>query len=101
MTFLQKSPAFIILIVMLHALPSFAGSGESANRSAIKVGRVFSHDEVPQTRVITKYFEKTNDEGGINGRRIEIITYDDGGNSKKTLDLVRRLVEQDHVEYLF
>jgi hypothetical protein len=101
MTLLQKSPAFIVLLVMLHGLPSLAGSGESTIRSAIKIGRVFSHDEAPQSRVITKYFEKTNDEGGINGRRIEIITYDDGGNSKKTLDLVRRLVEQDHVEYLF
>jgi branched-chain amino acid transport system substrate-binding protein len=47
------------------------------------------------------YFKKVNDEGGINGRKINFISLDDGYSPPKTVEMVRRLVEQDEVLLVF
>src|SRR5262245_63519112 len=46
-------------------------------------------------KTIAAYFKKVNDEGGINGRKINFITYDDNYSPPKTVEMVRKLVEQD------
>jgi ABC-type branched-subunit amino acid transport system substrate-binding protein len=43
------------------------------------------------------YWKSVNDRGGINGRKINFITLDDGYNPSKTVEMVRQLVEQDKV----
>ena len=43
------------------------------------------------------YFEMINAEGGINGRKITWISYDDGYSPPKTVEMTRRLVEEDNV----
>jgi branched-chain amino acid transport system substrate-binding protein len=43
------------------------------------------------------YFKKINDEGGVNGRKINFISYDDGYSPPKTLEMTRKLVEDDQV----
>jgi branched-chain amino acid transport system substrate-binding protein len=52
-------------------------------------------------KAIGAYFKKVNDEGGVNGRKINYITYDDGYSPPKAVEMVRRLVEQDQVLLLF
>jgi branched-chain amino acid transport system substrate-binding protein len=52
-------------------------------------------------KVIGAYFKKVNDEGGINGRKINFITYDDAYSPPKTVEMVRRLVEQDQAAFVF
>jgi branched-chain amino acid transport system substrate-binding protein len=52
-------------------------------------------------KAIAAYFKKMNDEGGINGRKINFVTYDDGYSPPKTVEMVRRLIEQDEVAFLF
>jgi branched-chain amino acid transport system substrate-binding protein len=52
-------------------------------------------------RSITAYFNKVNEEGGVNGRRITFISLDDGYSPPRTVEQVRRLVEQDRVLFLF
>lgn len=52
-------------------------------------------------RTIEAVFKMVNDTGGINGRKIEFITYDDGYSPPKTVEMVRKLVEQDKVLFLF
>jgi ABC-type branched-subunit amino acid transport system substrate-binding protein len=52
-------------------------------------------------KVIGAYFKKVNDEGGVNGRKINYITLDDQYSPPKTVEMVRRLVEQDQVALLF
>jgi len=52
-------------------------------------------------KALGAYFKKVNDEGGINGRKINYITYDDGYAPPKTVEMVRKLVEQDQVALLF
>jgi branched-chain amino acid transport system substrate-binding protein len=52
-------------------------------------------------RAIGAYMKKVNEEGGINGRKINYITYDDGYSPPKTVEMVRKLIEQDEVAALF
>ena len=47
------------------------------------------------------YFKKINDEGGINGRKINLISVDDGYSPPKAVEMARRLVEQDQVLFIF
>lgn len=47
------------------------------------------------------YFDKVNAEGGVNGRKIQFISYDDAYSPPKTVEQVRRLVENDEVLLLF
>ena len=43
------------------------------------------------------YFKKLNDEGGINGRKIKVISYDDAYSPPKTVEQTRKLIESDEV----
>jgi len=52
-------------------------------------------------KTLAAYFKKVNDEGGVNGRKINFISYDDGYSPPKTVEMVRKLVEQDQVAFLF
>jgi branched-chain amino acid transport system substrate-binding protein len=52
-------------------------------------------------KTIAAYMRKVNDEGGINGRKLTFLSYDDGYSPPKTLELVRKLVEEDKVLLLF
>jgi ABC-type branched-subunit amino acid transport system substrate-binding protein len=47
------------------------------------------------------YFESVNAQGGINGRRIELKSYDDGYEPERTLANTKKLIEQDKVFVLF
>ena len=47
------------------------------------------------------YFKMVNDQGGIAGRKINFIAYDDGYSPPKTVEQTRRLVEQDRVAFTF
>jgi branched-chain amino acid transport system substrate-binding protein len=50
---------------------------------------------------VQAYFKKVNAEGGINGRTINLISLDDSYSPPKTVEQVRRLVEQEQVLFLF
>src|ERR687897_950118 len=47
------------------------------------------------------YFKKINAEGGINGRKINFVSYDDGYSPPKTVEQARKLVESDEVLLVF
>jgi branched-chain amino acid transport system substrate-binding protein len=49
----------------------------------------------------TAFFKRVNDQGGVAGRKINFISYDDAYSPPKTVEQVRRLVEQDQVACLF
>jgi branched-chain amino acid transport system substrate-binding protein len=52
-------------------------------------------------KTIGAYLKMVNEEGGINGRKIQYITYDDGYSPPKTVEMARKLVEQDQVAVVF
>jgi branched-chain amino acid transport system substrate-binding protein len=50
---------------------------------------------------LTAMFKRLNDQGGVGGRKVNFIVYDDGYSPPRTVEQVRRLVEQDKVAFLF
>ncbi len=47
------------------------------------------------------YFEMINEKGGINGRKIKLIALDDGYSPPKAIEVIRKLVEDEQVAFLF
>ncbi|MFC0242525.1 ABC transporter substrate-binding protein [Rhodopseudomonas telluris] len=77
-----------------------------ANDHEIKVGNILAYSgPVSSLGIIGKieaaYFKKVNDEGGINGRKIKFISYDDAYSPPKTVEQARKLVESDEVLFIF
>jgi branched-chain amino acid transport system substrate-binding protein len=52
-------------------------------------------------KVAEAYFKKLNADGGINGRKVRIVVYDDQYSPPKMMEVVRRMVEQDQVLAVF
>ena len=52
-------------------------------------------------KVQTAYFKMLNEQGGVNGRKINFISLDDAYSPPKTVEMTRRLVEQDQVLFMF
>ena len=77
-----------------------------ANDTEIKIGNIMPYSGPASAYgVIGKteeaYFRKINAEGGINGRKIAFISYDDGYSPPKAFEQARKLVENDEVLVLF
>jgi branched-chain amino acid transport system substrate-binding protein len=77
-----------------------------ASDTEIKIGNIMPYSGPASAYgVIGKteeaYFRKINAEGGINGRKINFISYDDAYSPPKTVEQVRKLVESDEVLLVF
>ncbi|HWO00384.1 MAG TPA: ABC transporter substrate-binding protein, partial [Blastocatellia bacterium] len=77
-----------------------------ASDQEIRIGNILAYSgPVSSLGVIGKieaaYFRKINDEGGINGRKINFISYDDAYSPPKTVEQARKLVESDEVLLIF
>jgi branched-chain amino acid transport system substrate-binding protein len=77
-----------------------------ASDSEIKVGNIMpysgpasAYGEIGKTEAA--YFRKVNAEGGVNGRKINFISYDDAYSPPKTVEQARKLVESDEVLLIF
>ncbi len=105
---LRKSLVLTLLGILgfaLAAAPAVA-QAPGATATEIKVGNTNPYSGPASAygtigKVIGAYFKKINDEGGITGRKINYITYDDSYSPPKAVEMVRRLVEQDQVLLLF
>src|SRR6516162_6999329 len=80
--------------------------GSGVTDTAIKIGNTMPYSGPASSygvngKVDAAYFAMINDQGGINGRKIDFISRDDGYSPPKTVDLVREMVEQDQVLLLF
>jgi branched-chain amino acid transport system substrate-binding protein len=77
-----------------------------ASDTEIKIGNVEAYSGPASAYgVIGKtedaYFKMINDQGGVNGRKINFISYDDGYSPPKTVEQVRKLIESDEVLLVF
>ncbi len=97
----MRKLAFITIALVLGA----ASSSRAAD-DEIRIGNTMPYSGPASAygvigKTIGAYFNKVNAEGGINGRRINFISYDDGYNPQKTVEVTRRLVEEDKVLLIF
>ncbi len=77
-----------------------------ATDSEIKIGNIMPYSGPLSAyaligRTEAAFFNKINAEGGINGRKINFISYDDGFSPPKTVEQARKLVESDEVLLIF
>jgi branched-chain amino acid transport system substrate-binding protein len=103
-SFLQSSAA-------AAAFAATAGSARADNApgvtdAQIKIGQTMPYSGPASAygvigRTEAAYFRMINEQGGINGRKINLISLDDGYSPPKTVEQVRRLVEQEQVAFLF
>jgi branched-chain amino acid transport system substrate-binding protein len=89
---------------LLRARPARAASdyGPGVTDTEIKIGNTgpysgpaSSYGTIP--KAMAAFYKMVNDQGGVNGRKINFISYDDAYSPPKTVEQVRRLVEQDNV----
>ena len=100
------SYALTVLMGLALVAPALAQQIPGVTATEIKIGHTNPYSGPASAygtigKVEAAYFKKINDEGGINGRKINFITLDDGYSPPKTVEMVRRLVEQDEVLLVF
>ncbi|OYU98526.1 MAG: branched-chain amino acid ABC transporter substrate-binding protein, partial [Burkholderiales bacterium PBB5] len=96
--------------VAAAALPTAAFAqkkyGPGASDTEIKIGQTIAYSGPASAygqlgRAEAAYFKFLNDKGGINGRKINFISVDDGFSPPKAVEMTRKLVEQDEVALMF
>ncbi|HET7627624.1 MAG TPA: ABC transporter substrate-binding protein [Bacillales bacterium] len=96
-----------VLLLMMTACSSggskTSGGGSGADSETIKIGGIFSSSggasplgkpELDTVKMLTK---EINDNGGINGKKIELIPYDAKSDQNEAVLAMKKLTEQDHV----
>jgi branched-chain amino acid transport system substrate-binding protein len=108
-------PAFHLrLAVLPAAIALLAASGALAQKkydigatdTEIKIGNIIPYSGPASAygmigKTEAAYFKMINDNGGVNGRKINFISYDDAYSPPKAVEQVRRLVESDEVLVVF
>ncbi len=93
--------------VLASGLICAAGEyGPGVNDTEIKIGNAMPYSGPASAfgaigKSAAAYFNMINDQGGINGRKLKFISRDDSYSPPKTVEVVRKLVEQDQVLLLF
>jgi ABC-type branched-subunit amino acid transport system substrate-binding protein len=100
------SAAFIVLAASSSGALAQKKYDTGATDTEIKIGNIMPYSGPASAYgVIGKteaaYFKKINDAGGINGRKINFISYDDGYSPPKAVEQARKLVESDEVLFVF
>src|ERR1700756_2289630 len=102
--------ALTILTGLALAAPSAAQDEKrydtGASDTTIKIGNTAPYSgPLSSNGIIAKtegaYFKLINEQGGVNGRKIEFISYDDAYSPPKTVEQTRKLIESDEVLFLF
>jgi len=98
----------IVLGMALAASPASAQKkyDPGASDTEIKIGNINPYSGPASAygtigKTIDAYFKKVNAEGGVNGRKINFISYDDGYSPPKAVEQARKLVESDEVLLIF
>ncbi|WP_354047218.1 ABC transporter substrate-binding protein [Bradyrhizobium sp. LB12.1] len=101
--------AAAVLVCFAIATPGAADEKRydtGASDTTIKIGNTAPYSgPLSSNGIIARtegaYFKMINDQGGINGRKIEFISYDDAYSPPKTVEQTRKLIESDEVLLLF
>ena len=105
-----KLAAASLALALIAASTSTASAQKKYDTGAtdteIKVGNIMPYSGPASVygiigRTEAAYFKKINEEGGINGRKINFISYDDAYSPPKAVEQARKLVESDEVLFIF
>ena len=94
------------ILVATLALLLACGDEAPEAKAPIRIGTILSVTGAaaflgdPMLKTIELYTERLNAAGGVDGRRIELVTYDDGSDAGKANGFARRLIESDKVDLI-
>ena len=102
----KRSLLATVLFALTAAAPVVAVDTPGVTATEIKIGNTNPYSGPASAySVVGKleiaFFKMVNDQGGVAGRKINFISLDDGYSPPKTLEQVRRLIEEDQVALLF
>jgi len=100
------STAFALFVVSASGALAQKKYDTGATDTEIKIGNIMPYSGPASAYGIigkteAAYFKKINDAGGINGRKINFVSYDDAYSPPKTVEQARKLVESDEVLLIF
>jgi branched-chain amino acid transport system substrate-binding protein len=105
---LQRTAAALVALAAFAAAPALAQKkyDPGASDTEIKVGNIMPYSGPASAygligKTQEAFFKMINDQGGINGRKINFISYDDGYSPPKAVEQARKLVESDEVLLIF
>jgi branched-chain amino acid transport system substrate-binding protein len=109
---MQKSRLWLVAcLALISAISASTATAEKkydpgATDSEIKIGQTMPYSGPASAygtigRAEAAYFKMINEQGGINGRKINFISLDDGYSPPKTVEQTRRLVEEEQVLLIF
>src|SRR3984885_2838888 len=103
---LLKAGAVSAAALASAARAAFAANAPGITDSEIKIGQTMPYSGPASAygvigRADAAYFKMINEAGGVNGRKITLISLDDGYSPPKAVEQTRRLVEQEQVAFIF
>ncbi|MFG3593935.1 ABC transporter substrate-binding protein [Bradyrhizobium sp. RDI18] len=98
----RNAAAALVLAAMAGSMMSDQTYAAPPGSNEIRIGNTAPYTGPASAygviaKVISAYLDKVNAEGGINGRKVNMITYDDAYDPNKTMEMTRKLVEDDQV----
>ena len=107
-SFMLRIVTATVLTIALAATPAVGRKkyDPGATDTEIKIGNITPYTGLfseygTEGRAEAAYFQMINDRGGINGRKIKFVSFDDGSEVRKSVELAHKLVEQDKVLLIF
>ena len=100
------APAFFSALLALGAATTATAQQPGITDTEIKFGNIMPYSGPASALSVTgkafaAYFDLVNEKGGVNGRKLNMISLDDGFSPPKTVEATRRLVENDGVAFMF
>jgi branched-chain amino acid transport system substrate-binding protein len=106
----KRIAAFSTAVIAFAAMSGSALAQKKYDTGAtdteIKLGNIMPYSGPASAygvigKIEEAYFKMINAEGGVNGRKINFVSYDDGYSPPKAVEQARKLVESDEVLFLF
>jgi branched-chain amino acid transport system substrate-binding protein len=103
--FLQSSAAAAVAAAS-GVRAAWAENAPGVTDAEIKIGQTFPYSGPASSygaiaRAEAAYFTMINEKGGVNGRKLNLISLDDGYSAPKTVEQTRRLIEEERVAFIF
>ena len=94
------------MYLALGVWPVWAANAPGVTDTEIKMGQTMPYSGPGSPygangRTEAAYFKMINEQGGVNGRKLNLISLDDSYSPPKTVEQTRRLVEQEQVAFIF
>ena len=103
--FLQSSAAAAVAAAS-GVRAAWAANAPGVTDAEIKIGQTFPYSGPASSygaiaRAEAAYFTMVNEKGGVDGRKLNLISLDDGYSAPKTVEQTRRLIEEERVAFIF